>query len=34
MPGVARQPALSRDHIVDVALEIVEAEGLEGLTMR
>lgn len=34
MPGAARQPGLSREQIVDVALEIVEAEGLDGLTMR
>lgn len=34
MPGHARQPGLSRDRIVGVALEIVEAEGLGGLTMR
>jgi TetR/AcrR family transcriptional regulator, tetracycline repressor protein len=34
MPGSAGQPGLSRDRIVAVALELVEAEGLEGLTMR
>ena len=34
MPGPAGQPGLSRDQIVGVALEIVEAEGLDGLTMR
>src|SRR5260370_28401476 len=34
MPGGARQPGVSREQIVGVALEIVEAEGLDGLTMR
>src|SRR5260370_6679762 len=34
MQGPGRQPGVSRDQIVDVALEIVEAEGLDGLTMR
>jgi TetR/AcrR family transcriptional regulator, tetracycline repressor protein len=34
MPSAARQPGLSRDQIIGVALEMVEAEGLGGLTMR